>query len=164
MSFGNGISSFKFYVLSLPLSPISSLIIYFPKTDGAPASIDGFRDSGPLLCTTLFSQEGLDNSTEHEISVLVAGFSPSANETVQNEEATFWPLLLLFHQFTTSNAVGNISAAPIVIWNPVNVFNRYQHNGASSYSMSPIPFAFLSLLPVYIAASIVWVGGFELYA
>jgi len=144
---GNGISSFKFFGSAVYINTLLDRTspLYNVTLDGTTKSIDGFREVGPSLCTTLVSQEGLDERTEHEISVLVVGFSPSLNETMQNEYGTFSEALLLNNiMVTTSNSGGNISVAPS------------QSNGA--YSVSAIPFVLLSLLPVYSASSILLLG------
>lgn len=94
--------------------------LYNVTLDGTTKSIDGFREVGPSLCTTLFSQEGLDERTEHEISVLVVVFSPSLNETMQNEYGTFSEALLLNNIMCVLQGI-LYSIQPLIIFQGNNI-------------------------------------------
>lgn len=60
--------------------------------DGVTTSVNGARPSGAFVCDALFSQSGLDETQEHEISVVIGGPSPTANATL--DDSSQWSLLL----------------------------------------------------------------------
>ncbi|KAF5382077.1 hypothetical protein D9615_004233 [Tricholomella constricta] len=95
---GSGAASFSFkgsavYITSAlhNLSPI-----YTVTLDGKSTDVDGARESGPFICSTLFAQEGLDPSMVHQVRLNIKGPSPTRNQSIPDSDQRFGFSLISF--------------------------------------------------------------------
>lgn len=76
--------------------------VYTITLDGNSTDVDGVRDSGPFICSPLFSATNLDANVEHTIRLSVKGPSPNRNMTVDPDgKATVFGLANLMYAWGT---------------------------------------------------------------
>ena len=70
-------------------SPTLRTPIYTITLDENSTDVGGTRPSPPHICSSLFSQAGLDPNKEHEIRLSIKGLSPNHNQSIPNSDPTF---------------------------------------------------------------------------